>query len=75
MINRGQKQIAQWDDIIAKTLLVINSSWRTKSKKATVGLYQEDKVENIKKILENYITTLTFYHTATSSTQEPLRGE
>ncbi|KAF2866229.1 ankyrin repeat-containing domain protein [Massariosphaeria phaeospora] len=73
VIDGCREQIAQLDAILAKTLLTTNDSWRTKSKKAIVSLHQEDKVENITKILRNYIATLTFYHIAASSTLQPLR--
>ncbi|KAF2681949.1 hypothetical protein K458DRAFT_75668 [Lentithecium fluviatile CBS 122367] len=72
VIDGCQEQIEQLDAILEKTLPVINDSWRTKSKKAIVSLHQDDKVENITKILRNYIATLTFYLAAVSSTLQPL---
>ncbi|KAF1939184.1 hypothetical protein EJ02DRAFT_504930 [Clathrospora elynae] len=73
VIDGCREQIAQLDVILAKTLPATNDSWGTKSKKAMVSLHQEDKVENITKILRNYIATLTFYHIAASSNLQPLR--
>jgi hypothetical protein len=75
VVDECREQIAQLDAILAKTLPATNDSWRTKSKKAIISLHQDDKVESIAKILRNYITTLTFYHTAASSTLQPLTGE
>jgi hypothetical protein len=69
------EQLAQLDAILAKTLPATNDSRWTKSKKAVVSLHQEDKVENITKIIRNYIATLAFYHIAASSTLQPLRGK
>jgi len=75
VVDGCREQIAQLDAILAKTLPATNDSWRTKSVKAMVSLHQEDKVENITKILRNYIATLTFYHIAASSTLQPLTGK
>ncbi|KAF9729867.1 hypothetical protein PMIN01_11800, partial [Paraphaeosphaeria minitans] len=72
-VDGCREQIAQLDAILAKTLPVTNDSRWTKSKKAVVSLHQEDKVENITKIIRNNIATLTFYHIAASSTLQPLR--
>jgi hypothetical protein len=75
VIDGCREQIVQLDAVLAKTLPATNDSWRTKSKKAIVSLHEEEKVENITKILRNYIATLTFYHIAASSTLQPLRGK
>jgi hypothetical protein len=75
VIDGCHTQIEQLDAILVKTLPVANDSWRTKSKKAIVSLHQDDKVESITKVLRNYVATLTFYHTAVSSTLRPLTGE
>jgi KaiC/GvpD/RAD55 family RecA-like ATPase len=72
VVDGCQEQIAQLDAILARTLPTTKDSWRTKGKKAIISLHQEDKIT---KILRNYISTLTFYHTAASSTLQPLRGE
>jgi hypothetical protein len=74
VVDGCREQIAQLDVILAKTLPVTNDGWRTKTKKAIVSLHQEDKVENITKVLRNYIATLTFYRIAASSNLQPLRG-
>jgi hypothetical protein len=75
VVDGCREQIAQLDIILAKTLPATNDSWRTKSKKAIVSLHQDDRVENITKILRNYTATLMFYHIAASSTLQPLRGK
>ena len=68
------EQIAQLDAILAKTLPEANDSWGERSRKAIVSLHQDAKAESIAKILRNYISILTFYYAAGSSTLQPLTG-
>ena len=75
VIDSCREQIVQLDAILAKTLPAANDSWRKKSRKAIVSLHQDDKVESITKTLRNYVAALTFYHSAASSTLQPLTGE
>jgi hypothetical protein len=74
VVDGCREQIAQLDAILSKTIPATSDGRWTKSKKAMVSIHQEDKVENITKILRNYIGTLTFYRIAASSTLQPLRG-
>lgn len=75
VVDGCREQIAQLDAILARTLPATSDSWRTKSKKAIISLHQENKIENTRRILRNYISTLTFYQTAALSTLQPLKGE
>ncbi|KAH7065082.1 hypothetical protein B0J12DRAFT_24715 [Macrophomina phaseolina] len=72
VIEGCREQIVQLDAILAKMLPETNDKWWTKNKKAMLSLHQDDKIESITKVLRNYIATLTFYHTAASSTLQPL---
>jgi hypothetical protein len=68
------EQIAQLDAILTKALPEGNDSWREKGKKAMVSLRHDTKVENITRVLRNYIGILTFYCVAASSALQPLTG-
>lgn len=75
VVSGCHEQIAQLDAIIVKTLPTADDKWLSKSRKAIGSLQREEKVENTTKILRNYIATLTFYHTVTSSAMQPLQGK
>jgi hypothetical protein len=61
-------QIEALDGLLAKTLPVAGDSRFKKTTKALWSITQDSKVESITRTLLGYITTLTFYHAAASST-------
>ena len=69
-----KKQIKALDDLLAETLPVAGDSRFRKTTKALWSIAQDSKVEGIMKTLHGYITTLTFYHAAASSTLQPMKG-
>ncbi|OBT38491.1 hypothetical protein VE00_11148 [Pseudogymnoascus sp. WSF 3629] len=66
-------QVAALDGLLAETLPVAGDSRFKKTTKALWSITQDSKVESIMKTLHGYITTLTFYHAAASSTLQPLK--
>lgn len=73
-IQGCKEQIQLLDTLLAKTLPLATDSQLKRGAKAVLSLKQEAKVESIRKILQGYVKTLTFYYTAVSSTLQPLTG-
>jgi hypothetical protein len=67
-------QVEALDDLLAETLPVAGDSRFKKTTKALWSITQDSKVKEITKTLRGYITTLTFYHAAASSTLRPVKG-
>ncbi len=67
-------QVAQLDGIISITLPASGDDRRTKDMKALISVKQGPRVEHIRRILQGYTLTLTFYYDATASTLRPLTG-
>jgi G:T/U-mismatch repair DNA glycosylase len=67
-------QIEALDGLLAEILPVAGDSRIKKTKKALWSITQDSKVESITRTLHGYITTLTFYHAAASSTLQPMKG-
>src|SRR5271156_5016346 len=68
------EQIKSLDVVLLKTLPASGDSWTKRSRKAIwMSLRYDSKVEKITAIIRDYIQTLT-YHATASSTLVPLRG-
>lgn len=68
----GQLELLQ--RILVRTLPKADDSPLEKGKKAISSLGQDGKVERILKNLRGFISSLTFYYSAASSTLQPLNG-
>ena len=68
------EQIEMLDRIFDTILPVAGDSWGRRSKKAILSLQQDSKVTAMQKVLRGYVTTLTFYCAATSSSLLPAQG-
>jgi hypothetical protein len=68
-----KEQIIALDTLITKTIPLPNDSRLKRSTKAVFSLKQDAKIKKITKILRGYISTLTFYYAATS-TSLPVTG-
>lgn len=73
-IEGCKDQVEALDSLLAETLPAVSDSRFQKSAKALRSITQDSKVESITKILRGYISTLTFYHAAASSTLQPSEG-
>lgn len=73
-IDGCRTQIETLDAILAKTLPIPGDSWRKRSTKAILSLYQDGKVKEIRAELYRSIQALTYYHAAASSTLRPATG-
>lgn len=73
VIEGCREQVELLQSILSKTLPKSDDSRFKKGKKAILSVQQEGKVERILKVLQSYISTLTFY-SAASSTSQPLNG-
>lgn len=69
-----QEQVGELDTILAKSLPNSDDSRLKRGMKAISSVGHDGKVERISKDLHSYISTLTFYCTAVSSTLRPLEG-
>lgn len=74
VIEGCQEQLELLQSILVKTLPKADDSSFEKGKKAISSLGQDGKVERILKNLRNFISSLTFYYSAASSTLQPLNG-
>lgn len=68
------EQVELLDAVLVKLLPEKGSSWTTRSRKAFLSVYKEDKVEKIRSALREYIQILTYYHAAAASTLQPSTG-
>ncbi|OBT58918.1 hypothetical protein VE04_00567, partial [Pseudogymnoascus sp. 24MN13] len=72
VIKGSQEQLELLKNILDKTLPKADDSSLEKGKKAISSLGQDGKVERILKNLRGFISSLTFYYSAASSTLQPL---
>ncbi|KFY95523.1 hypothetical protein V500_02750 [Pseudogymnoascus sp. VKM F-4518 (FW-2643)] len=72
VIEGCQEQLELLQSILVKTLPKSDDSSLEKGKKAISSLGQDGKVDRILKNLRNFISSLTFYYSAASSTLQPL---
>lgn len=74
VVEGCQEQLEQLESILVKTLPKADDSSLEKGKKAISSLGQDGKVERILKNLRGFISSLTFYYSAASSTLQPVNG-
>jgi hypothetical protein len=74
VVKGCQEQLELLQGILDKTLPKVGDSSLEKGKKAISSLGQDGKVERILKNLRGFISSLTFYYSAASSTLQPLNG-
>jgi hypothetical protein len=69
------EQIAEIDSILSRLLPKQTDGRTKKTLKSLDSVFQDGKIQNITKIIQRYIRTLTFYFTASSSSLQPLTGK
>lgn len=74
VVEGCRSQITELDAMLAKSLPTPQDSQLKRGFKAVSSIGHDGKVERISKDLHGYISTLTFYCTAVSSTLQPLQG-
>ncbi|KFZ01827.1 hypothetical protein V501_09775 [Pseudogymnoascus sp. VKM F-4519 (FW-2642)] len=72
VIKGSQEQLELLQSILDKTLPKADDSSLERGKKAISSLGQDGKVDRILKNLRGFISSLTFYYSAASSTLQPL---
>jgi NACHT NTPase-like protein len=73
-IEGCSEQVESLNAILEKTLPESDDSWGEKARKAIASLIKDSKIEKKMNAIRTYLSTLTFYFVASSSSLRPLIG-